>query len=43
MALRVASVQPGKSINDITDEERIDPLTGVVAFSGVPVTVTPAA
>jgi anaerobic selenocysteine-containing dehydrogenase len=42
MNLKVASLQPGKSINDLTDEARIDPLTGVVAFSGVPVAVTSA-
>jgi anaerobic selenocysteine-containing dehydrogenase len=37
--LRVASGLPGVSINDITDETRIDALSGVAAFSGTPVTV----
>lgn len=40
MSLRVASAHPGKSINDVTDELRIDELTGTAALSGVPVTVT---
>ena len=33
---------PGVSINDLTDPERVD-VSGNAAFSGVPVTVTPAA
>jgi anaerobic selenocysteine-containing dehydrogenase len=40
--LRVAAVKPGASINDLTDEARIDALTGNAAFSGVPVEVQPA-
>ncbi|MBM4359896.1 MAG: molybdopterin-dependent oxidoreductase [Deltaproteobacteria bacterium] len=39
MRLRVASAHPGRSINDVTDELRVDPLTGTTAFSGVPVIV----
>ncbi len=35
--LRVASERPGVSINDITDEQSVDKLTGTIAFSGVPV------
>lgn len=37
--LRVASQQPGVSINDVTDEQRIDVLSGVANFGGVPVTI----
>jgi anaerobic selenocysteine-containing dehydrogenase len=37
--LRVASVRPGVSLNDLTDEQRVDPLTGNASFSGVPVDV----
>ena len=40
MRLSVASAHPGVSINDITDEKHIDPLTGNAGFSDVPVTVT---
>jgi anaerobic selenocysteine-containing dehydrogenase len=39
-ALRVANAVPGVSLNDLTDELRVDPLTGNAAFSGVPVEVT---
>jgi anaerobic selenocysteine-containing dehydrogenase len=41
-----AEANAGVSINDITDERHIDPLSGTAAFSGVPVAVraeTPAA
>jgi anaerobic selenocysteine-containing dehydrogenase len=38
---RVASASPGASINDVTDEDRVDALTGNASFSGVPVTVSP--
>ena len=38
--LRVAARRPGASINDVTDEQLVDALTGTAAFSGVPVTVT---
>lgn len=30
----------GASINDLTDDQRVDPLVGTAAFSGVPVKVT---
>jgi hypothetical protein len=39
----VAARHPGVSINDLTDEWRIDVLTGNAAFSGVPVKVQAAA
>jgi anaerobic selenocysteine-containing dehydrogenase len=39
--LRVAAERAGVSINDVTDERFVDRLTGNVAFSGVPVEVTP--
>lgn len=35
--LGVATTRPGVSINDVTDEHRIDELTGTAALSGVPV------
>jgi anaerobic selenocysteine-containing dehydrogenase len=38
--LRVASATPGVSVNDLTDEQRVDPLTGNASFSGVPVEVS---
>jgi anaerobic selenocysteine-containing dehydrogenase len=37
--LRVARERPGASINDVTDDARIDALSGTAAFSGTPVTV----
>ena len=37
--LAVANAHPGVSINDLTDDQRIDVLTGNAGFSGVPVTV----
>jgi anaerobic selenocysteine-containing dehydrogenase len=40
VALRVASARPGVSINDITDDQALDPLCGTVAFSGVPVQIS---
>ncbi len=40
--LRVAVQHPGASLNDLTDDQRIDPLAGTAAFSGVPVEVTSA-
>lgn len=40
--LRVAQEKPGVSCNDITDEQRLDPVSGVVALNGVPVEVTAA-
>jgi anaerobic selenocysteine-containing dehydrogenase len=39
--LGVASERAGVSINDLTDDQRTDGLSGVAAFSGVPVTVSP--
>jgi anaerobic selenocysteine-containing dehydrogenase len=39
--LRVAAQRAGASVNDVTDEQFLDQLTGNVAFSGVPVEVTP--
>lgn len=38
---RVASARPGVSVNAITDDQLIDPLSGTAAFSGTPVTLTP--
>jgi hypothetical protein len=35
--LRVAVEHAGTSLNDITDDHRVDELTGTAAFSGVPV------
>ncbi len=39
--LEVAARHPGVSINDVTDPQRLDALTGNAAFSGVPVEVLP--
>jgi anaerobic selenocysteine-containing dehydrogenase len=39
---RLATERPGVSINDLTDPQRLDALSGNAAFSGVPVTVSPA-
>ena len=39
-ALAVAGAHAGQSVNDLTDEQSIDVLSGNAAFSGVPVTVT---
>ena len=39
--LRVAAAHAGASVNDITDEQFVDQLTGNIAFSGVPVDVSP--
>ncbi|WP_299355877.1 molybdopterin-dependent oxidoreductase [uncultured Shimia sp.] len=36
-----ASAQPTTSINDLTDDRRIDPISGNAAFNGVAVSVTP--
>jgi hypothetical protein len=38
----VASAHAGVSINDLTDETRLDRLTGSAAFSALPVDVTAA-
>ncbi len=40
--LTTANHHPGVSINDLTDDQRIDTLTGNAGFSGVPVRVSPA-
>lgn len=40
--MSVAESQPGVSINDITDGQRIDALTGNAAFNGTRVSVQPA-
>ncbi|MCH9651642.1 MAG: molybdopterin oxidoreductase family protein [Deltaproteobacteria bacterium] len=37
--LQVASKRPGASLNDITDEHRVDPLCGNAALTGVPVDI----
>jgi len=39
--LGIAGQHPGVSINDLTDDQRVDALTGNAAFSGVAVMVTP--
>jgi anaerobic selenocysteine-containing dehydrogenase len=39
VALSVAQGRAGASINDLTDDERLDRLSGNAGFSGVPVTV----
>ena len=39
-ALSVAGAHAGVSLNDLTDEQSVDGLSGNAAFSGVPVTVT---
>ena len=39
VGLSVAARHPGESVNDLTDEQRVDPLSGNAALSGVPVTV----
>ncbi len=36
---RVAQEKPGVSMNDLTDHEQLDALTGTAAINGVPVTV----
>ena len=41
--LATARRHAGASINDLTDEELIDPVTGNAAFCGVPVRVEPVA
>ncbi len=40
--LRVATDHPGVSVNDLTDDQLLDALSGNAAFSGVPVTVVRA-
>ncbi len=43
ISMAVAQAHAGASINDLTDEAALDPLSGNAAFSGVPVEVRPAA
>ena len=40
--MATAAASPGASLNDLTDELRVDALSGNAALSGVPVTVTAA-
>ena len=39
--LHTAALQPGASINDLTDDRRLDPVCGNAAFSGLPVEIEP--
>lgn len=39
ISMQVAAQHAGQSLNDLTDEHRIDLLTGNAAFNGVPVEV----
>ena len=39
IGLRVAAAHPGASVNDLTDEQHLDQLSGTSSFSGVPVAV----
>jgi len=41
-AMNVAHTQPGVSINDVTDSQRVDELTGNAAFNGTRVAVAAA-
>ena len=36
-----AAAHPGASINDLTDEQRVDALSGNAALSGTPVQISP--
>ncbi|HHO51688.1 MAG TPA: molybdopterin oxidoreductase family protein [Deltaproteobacteria bacterium] len=38
---QIASAQPGASVNDLTDPQAIDPLSGNAVLNGVPVTLSP--
>jgi anaerobic selenocysteine-containing dehydrogenase len=40
--MATAAASPGASLNDVTDDERVDALSGNAALSGVPVTVAAA-
>jgi anaerobic selenocysteine-containing dehydrogenase len=40
--LRVARERPGASLNDLTDEQELDALSGTARLNGVPVEVRPA-
>ena len=37
--LSIASEHAGVSANDLTDDQRVDPVTGMAVYNGVPVTV----
>ena len=39
--LSAATATQTTSINDLTDDARVDPVTGNAAFNGVPVSLTP--
>ena len=41
--LNVSSQHAGVSVNDLTDDRRVDPVTGMPVYNGVPVTVAAAA
>jgi hypothetical protein len=41
-ALGVANAHPGASVNDLTEDARVDALSGTVCLSGVPVSVEAA-
>lgn len=40
--LSIAETRPGVSLNDITDDQHVDALSGVSVLNGVPVTVKAA-
>jgi anaerobic selenocysteine-containing dehydrogenase len=40
--LGIARERPGVSINDLTDDARVDPVSGNASFSGLPVEIAPA-
>ncbi len=42
VGLRVAATRPGASVNDVTDEQAIEPVVGNAILNGVPVTVSAA-
>jgi anaerobic selenocysteine-containing dehydrogenase/NADPH-dependent glutamate synthase beta subunit-like oxidoreductase/NAD-dependent dihydropyrimidine dehydrogenase PreA subunit len=41
IALRVAQTNPGVSMNDLTDDQRVDSMSGNAIFNGVPVEIIP--
>ncbi len=41
--LQVATSHPGASVNDLTDDQLVDAISGNAAFCGVPVSVAPSA
>ena len=40
--MRTARLQPGVNVNDLTDDNVVDELTGNACFSGIPVSLSPA-